>query len=404
MPTFRYRAKRDTGDTTEGTIEAQTEEGAIESINQMGYFPIRIEEVSSRSEPSSPGLFSGRIRSRDITTFSRQLSSLLRSGVPILHGLDVISKQSGNSNFKRILNHISGEIREGTSFSSSLANYPAIFSPLYLAMVRAGESSGAMEEALSKIADYRKKQEEIFSRVRMALTYPAFMAIVGVITTIFMLTFVMPRLMEMFSNMGQDLPVATRIVLSASSWLRHYWFWILLGLIFVFLVIKQEAKRKTQRLIFDLFKLRLPILGDFLLKVELARFCRTLELLAKSGISILEAIKIAAHVFDNGAIKEEIVCSCEKVEQGGSFGDSLQESKLLPLFMSNLIVVGEESGRLDESLAEVASSYERDTDEAIRVSTALLEPLMILTVGLVVGFIVIAMLLPIFQINLMGEL
>jgi type II secretory pathway component PulF len=157
-------------------------------------------------------------------------------------------------------------------------------------------------------------------------------------------------------------------------------------------------------LIFDLFKLRLPILGDFLLKAELARFCRTLELLAKSGISILEAIKIAAHVFDNGAIKEEIVCSCEKVEQGGSFGDSLQESKLLPLFMSNLIVVGEESGRLDESLAEVASSYERDTDEAIRVSTALLEPLMILTVGLVVGFIVIAMLLPIFQINLMGEL
>ena len=404
MSTFRYVAKKSTGDTVEGTIETQTKEDAIERVNQMGYFPIRMDEVAAKSEPSSHGFFSGRIRSRDITTFSRQLCSLLRSGVPILRSLSIISKQSGNPKFERMLNNISSGIKEGASFSSALANHPGIFSPLYLAMVRAGESSGVMEEGLSKIADYRRKQEEIFSHIRMALAYPVLMAIMGIATTIFMLTFVLPKLMGIFEGMGQKLPLPTQIVLSVSSGLRDYWFWILLVFCLGFFTLRQGAKTKAQRLIFDVFKLRLPILGNFLLKVELARFCRTLELLVKSGISILEAIKTAAYVLTNEAIKEELIRSCEKVEEGGSFGDSLHKSKLFPPFMTNLIIVGEESGMLDESLAEIADSYERDTDEAVRVSTALLEPLMILIVGLVVGFIVMAMLLPIFQINLMAGL
>lgn len=400
MPTFRYRAKRDSGKTVEGTIQAETRDDAVEKISRDGYFPVSVEDVSARPRRSSSTAVSGRIRSRDITTLSRQLSSLLRSGVPLLRGLGVISEQSENANFKGMLDDIAGEIREGASFSSALARYPRVFSSLYLAVVRAGESSGTMEEALSRVADYRRKQEEIASRVRMALVYPVFMTVVGAAATIFILVFVMPRLSGIFETLGQELPLPTKIVLAVSSGLRDYWPWILLFAAALILAARRHAA--AQRAIFDRLKLRLPVLGKFFLKVELARFSRTMEILIRSGIPILQAIKTASSVFGNEIIRAECSRTYEDLERGGSFGQSMKGSDLFPPFMSSLVIVGEESGRLDESLAEVAGSYERDTDEAVTASTALLEPLMILVVGSVVGFMVMAMLLPIFEIDLMA--
>jgi len=404
MTVFKYRAKNGP-ESVEGTIEAQSKEEAVEKINILGYTPVRIEEGKERAKPKSitSGFFLGKIKSKDITIFTRQLASLIKSGVPILKALNIISNQSQNHHLKDILVNIEASIRDGKAFSSALSNYPRVFSPFYIAMVHSGESSGSLQEVLLRIADYRYKQDQIISHVRAALAYPILMALVGLGTIFFMFTFVMPRLMRIFLRIGQDLPLPTKILISISNGIQQWWLWAVIAIAVVLLVIKRGSKTKAQRKLFSKLKLRIPLIGDFIHKSELARFNRTLEVLIKSGIPILNAIDVAVPILNNEVIREEVAKSSKELKGGSSFGRSLENSKLIPEFMASLLIVGEEAGRLDESLSEIAASYERDTDEAVKMMTSLLEPLMILFMGLVVGFIVISMLLPIFQMNMMVQ-
>jgi general secretion pathway protein F len=398
---YKYRAKKGPEEIVEDIIEASSEKEAVDKLSEMGYLPLKIEEQTSISvtRSSSVSKFLGRVRSREVTIFSRQLASLLKSGMPILTSLNIILEQSENPNLKEMLRNIHNAVKDGATFSASLAQYPKVFSSLYIAMIRAGEDSGTLSQVLFRIADYRQEQEEMLSRFRMALAYPIVMALVGLGTVIFMLTYVMPRLMGIFMNLGQTLPLPTRILISVSKGLRVWWIWVVLATIILF--IGRQVKTEKGKISLSLFKLHLPIFGKFILKSELSRFCRTLGLLIKNGIPILKAIDLATPVLGNELIKTQLKQSYKELEQGGSFGRSLKNSKLFPSFVSNLIIVGEQSGKLDDALAEVALSYERDTDEAIRIMASLLEPLMILVMGLIVGFIVIAMLLPIFEINMM---
>ncbi|MDD5466088.1 MAG: type II secretion system F family protein [Candidatus Omnitrophica bacterium] len=421
MIKYIYHAKKNTGETVEGRIDAVSKEEAIEKLSLKGYLPISIEEdprridhqaapninrQASRMAESKIYFFSkpgAKIKSGQITVFSRQLASLLKSGVPILSAINIISEQSENLYLKVSLKSICNAVKDGSTFSSALSNYPRIFSSLYVALVRSGEESGTLPAALLRIADYRAKQEEIISRIRMSLAYPILMAIVGAGTIVFMLTFVMPRLMGIFVNLGEKLPLPTRILISISQGLGHWWFWIILALAIIILLIRRQVKTEAGKLSFSLFKLHLPVFGKLILKAELARFSRTLELLIKNGISILRAIDVAVPVLENEIIKKQLRQSYKELEQGGFFGRSLKNSKVFPPFMSNLISIGEESGRLDEALAEIADTYEHDTDEAIKVMSSLIEPLMILGMGLIVGFIVVAMLLPVFEINVIAR-
>lgn len=421
MIRYTYHAKKSTGETVEGRIDAVSKEEAIEKLSLKGYLPVSIEEEAahidnqgalninreaSRCAESKIYSFAkpgGKIKSRQITVFSRQLASLLKSGVPILSAINIIAEQSEDLYLKSALKNICNAVKDGATFSSALTKYPQAFSPLYVALVRSGEESGTLPAALLRIADYRAKQEEIISRIRMSLAYPILMAIVGVGTIIFMLTFVMPRLMGIFVNLGEKLPLPTRILISISRGLGHWWLWIILALAIIILLIRRQIKTEAGRLSFSLFKLHLPIFGKLILKAELARFSRTLELLIKNGISILRAIDVAIPVLENEIIKRQLRQSYKELEQGGFLGKSLKNSKIFPPFMSNLISIGEESGRLNESLAEIADSYEHDTDEAMQVMSSLIEPLMILGMGLIVGFIVVAMLLPVFEINMMAK-
>ncbi len=406
MSTYKYNAKKGPEDIITGTIEAVSEKEAIEKISRMGYVPMRIEEYNppvQASHTPSKSLISGRVGSRHITVFSRQLASLLKSGVPILSSINIISEQSENSRLKGVLKDIHDLIKDGATFSSTLLRYPRIFSPLYVALVRSGEDSGTLPEALLRVSDYRTKQEEMLSRFRMAAAYPILMGIVGIATIAFMLTFVMPRLAGIFTNMGQQLPAPTRILISISQHLRQSWFWIILIFALAVVIISRQAKTTAGKFFFSLLKLRTPVFGALTLKAELSRFSRTMEILVKSGIPILKAIDISTPVLNNEIIKKQLRQSYTELEHGASFGRSLKSSKLFPLFMTNLIIVGEESGKLDEALAEVANSYEKETDEAVKAAATLMEPLMILTMGLIIGFIVVAMLLPIFEINVMAK-
>ena len=404
MPKFKYLAK-DGAKNVEGAVEAQSREDAVEKINQLGFLPVRVEVQKDETKGeniSSRPIFGSKVKSKDVTIFSRQLASFVKSGVPILKGLSIISDQSENPAFKKVLEDIRFDIKEGASFSETLKKHPKIFNPLYVAMVNSGESSGNLQEALLRVTEHRQKQEAIVARVRSALAYPVLMTIVGAGTVFFMLTFVMPRLMRVFTRIDQELPAPTQFLISLSTALQHGWMWLLAAIIAAVIFAKQAPKSKAQKMFVSRLKLRLPIVGSLVYKSELAQFNRTLELLVKSSIPILKAIKISIPILNNMVIQDELLKSYQDLEQGSSFGKSLAQSKIFPKFMTSLIVVGEESGRLDEALGEIAGTYERDMDEAVKVMTSLLEPILILVMGVIVGFIVIAMLLPIFEINMMA--
>jgi len=405
MPNYTYRAKSGPEDIIEGNLEAASEKEAIEKVNQLGYIPLGIKEAEfKRPEKSKRSmLFSSGIRFHDITLFSRQLASFMRAGIPILRALTIISEQSRNPRLKNIFDAIGTDVKEGKPLSQSLMNYPKLFSTLYISMVRAGEESGTLSDVFLRMADYRQKQEDLTSKVRTALIYPVLMAFVAVGTIAFMFVFVLPRLAQIFSNVGQDLPLATQVLISISQGMQEWWALAVLVIFLLVLILWRQAKTKSGALAMSRLKLKMPIFGPLSLKAELSAFSRTLELLIKNGIPILKAIQTTIPTVSSQVIKAELLRSCKDLEQGASFGKSLQKSKLLPAFMVNLLIIGEESGRLEDSLSEIGQTYEKETEEALTLMTTLIEPAVILVMGLVVGFVVIAMLLPVFQINLMVQ-
>ena len=401
---YKYKAKKGPEEIVEGTLNAVGQKEALIQLEEMELVPISVDVFDPSLEEKTP-IVAGkapRVKSAHITIFSRQMASLLRSGVPILGAIEIIREQTESAGLKIILKDAYNGIKEGSTFSSMLERYPKSFPEIYVAMVRAGEDGGSLPAALLRLSDYRTRQEELLSRIKMAAAYPILMAVVGVGTVVFMLTFVMPRLMEVFSGLGQELPTPTRILVYISSALRKYWPLIVMGFSGLFLVLRQQARTVKGRIVMSTIKLQVPLLGSFTVRVELARFSRTLEVLLKNGISILKATDIAIPVMSNEILKAQIRKSYKALEAGDSFGRSLKGARFFPAFMSNLMMVGEESGKLDEALGEVADFYERETDEAIKVLSSLMEPIMILVIGGIVGFIVIAMMLPIFDISPMG--
>jgi type II secretory pathway component PulF len=421
MPHFIYRAKKGPTAVVDGSIEAGSQDEAVEKLSQMGLLPITLSEGPPEASlpadsPKKNGekkevvprdsailkkrLFS-RIKSSEITIFGRQLAGLVKAGVPILRAIWIISEQSDNPRFRAVLDHAQDEIKNGRTLSSVLAEYPKLFPPVYIAMVRTGEDSGTLQEALMRISDYRQRQEEILSRVKTAMAYPILMAVTGIGTIAFMLTFVIPKLTGLFSTMGGSLPLPTKILMKISSYFQMPLFWIVTAVAIFAAVILLKTRTAQMKVLWSRLSLSLPLVKDFILKAELARLTRTLELLIKSGTPILRSIEITTPVLSNTVLRDQFGASHDEIMGGSSLGKSLKSRKIFPLFMTNLILVGEETGKLDDSLSEIAVFYERETDEKIKIMTSLLEPLMILVMGLIVGFIVIAMLLPMFELNMM---
>lgn len=400
---YKYRAKNGPDSIVEGILDTASEKEAVEQIMKLGLIPLSLEEFVSvvQQIPASKTFSSKGIKGRYITVFSRQLAGLLKSGVPLLSALNIISDQAESFVLRGILRNIYNSIKAGASFSAALSEFPAVFPPFFIALIRAGETSGALPEVLIRISEYRARQEQLRSRFRMALAYPVFMAAVGLVTVIFMLVFVLPRLTIIFEQSNQQLPLLTQVLISVSLFLRKWQLWV--ALTCVVIILKRLLKIKRAVSLRSRYELKLPLFGKLILKEELSRFCRTMELLIRNGIPILNSLTIAIPVVNNEILVNILKQSYKELEQGGSFGQSLKRSGAVPLFMSNLIIVAEESGRLGDALGEAAYSYEQDNEEAIKIISNLLEPLMILAMGLVVGFIVVAMLLPVFEISMVGS-
>jgi type II secretory pathway component PulF len=323
--------------------------------------------------------------------------------VTLLKALEVLSEQTKSRYFSRVLVDISIGVKSGRSFSDCLLDYPVIFSSLFIAMVRAGEEMGSLRQMLSSVADFLKAQEEFTAKVRSALVYPVFMLVIGVLTVIFILTFVMPKMSVIFMDAGQNLPLPTRIVMNISHFFKVYGMGA--GIIAVMVSLAFSRWRATFQgsILIGQFLLNLPFARSFVLKVDLARFTRTLSLLLASGLPIMRAIEMAVPTMHNPQLKMDLLVCVQQLAGGENLGTCLAKSSLIPPMMVQLITVGEESGSLQESLKDIAESYEADINETTKLITTILEPVMILAVGAVVGLIVFAMLLPIFSMDIMAH-
>lgn len=411
---FSYEAKKGPAELVKGIIEAESQNAAVDKLSRMGYMPIRVIPVKEKSSPkgaassakgtlhitggvSSPGPFK-KISSKDLTIFTEQLASLLKSRVPLFEAMRFLYEQTENANLKIIISQSIDEIRDGRTLSQSLSRYPKVFLPLYVNMIESGEKGGVLGKTLLRLSEFRNRKEEIRAKVTSALVYPVFMLIVGILSMFVLLTFVIPRMASLFSEVGQTLPLPTRILLSLSSQFKNYWYLIpaiTVLAVFIFNKIKEKEKGAL-----DKFKLKLPLVGNFIKKSAIARFARTLALLLASGIPLFQALAITVPTLDNEIIKSDLELVHRGIIDGASFEQSMKMSLWFPRFMTNMLAVGEKGGNLEEALLEIAVFYERETNRIIKTITSLLEPAIILVMGLVIGFIVFAMLLPIFQINL----
>lgn len=405
MKKFRYKAKKGPEEVVTGLLTAESQDEAIDKINEMGLLPIDVEVDEPRA-PAKQAIRRVRpkkISAHELAVFSRQLTALVKSGVPILRGISIISEQSFNLYLKDVLERIRDSVREGNNLSSAMAQFPSVFSTFDVAMIQAGESAGKIDEALLAIAKYREDEERVLAKVRSAIAYPLFVISLGVATVGFMLTYVIPKFSSFFLDLGQELPLPTRILITASQWAQISWIWVLALALIPFFLIRKMRRSKTDKIHLDRFLIRLPKIGPMILKTEIVRFSRSLQLLLGSGMQMLGAIRTTIPVVGNEAVRQELEQCYKAVEDGGNFSEKLRNSTLFPKFVHHLTSIGEESGRLDSALGEVAAWYEQELEEHIKIMMNLLEPAVILIVGLILGLMIIAVLLPIFSMNAMVQ-
>ena len=397
MASYIYKAKKDV-ETVEGVIEAEDREKAIGRLEEMGYLPIKVEEAPKRLEIKIRRVM--KVSSRDINSFTRQLASLLKSKVQLVKALDIIQRETPNPKVKEMVAHMRDEVKQGKPFSAALGDYPKHFSRVYVNMVASGEKGGLLDSILMRLVDFADREEEIRSRIRAALAYPALMLIVGMVTVFVMITFVMPKLTKIFSSMNQTLPLATRILIAISNFSRHYWIGIAVCVALLVFAARKALAAEKNIILLEKAILRVPVLKDYIIMREIARFCRTLSLLIGNGIPIRDAIDAAVPTLGNRVFERDLKTVSQDLSSGLSMAKSLSKVPFFPGFVISLIGVGEEAGRLSDSLLEVAVAYEKQVDEQVKIMSSLIEPLLILCIGLVVGFIVVSMLLPIFQLSL----
>lgn len=432
MPIYIYKAKRGPAEIAEGQIEAVSQDEAVDKLNAMGLIPVSLTEERIRHEtviapaegggmrqsqkgitcptarpPASPpppaAMTLIGVRIQDVDVFTRQLSSLIKAGVPVLKSLTLISQQTENRTLVKVTAELEKQIKDGMMLSEAMGRYPRLFNSLYVNMVKAGEKSGTLDDVLENLAEYRQKEEDIRQKLQAALAYPLLIVVLGIATVFVMLTFFLPKLTGLFQDMKQALPFSTRLLIKMSRFMAENWHWVLIFLFLLTAIFARTKEGSKKKLLFDFFKLRLPIVRKFIRTAEIARLTRTLALLLKNGISVCAGLELATNVLDNDALKAELKKAKDKViNQGCRLSDSLRTIKVFPLFAVSMIAVGEEGGKLEQSLSTIADLYERQTEQAIKIITSLLEPLLILIIGAIVGFIVFAMLMPVFNIGAVG--
>jgi type IV pilus assembly protein PilC len=410
MSTFQYIAMDKAGKEIRGKVEASSEGMVVERLRSLGYFPTEVKKQASSPAgeiklEDLPGIHQlyrlmtgGGIKLKTLTTFTRQLATLIGAGLPLLRSLEIAIEQVDSSNMNRALKQVAGEVESGTTFSEALSHQPQVFNKLYVNMVRAGEIGGALEEILDRLATYYEKSASTRSKVHSALYYPVAVLLIAGFLVTGILLFIVPRFQEIYEGLGARLPSVTMVLVHGSHGIRYQAPYVLGGLGFIILVYRQLNKTNTGKYVFDVIKLKLPLFGVLNQKAAVARFARTFSTLLDAGVPILQALVIVRDTAGNEVIAQATVKIHSSVREGDSLSEPMRQCPVFPSLAPHMIAVGEETGATGKMLAKVAEAYEREVDSAVDGLTALIEPLLIVFLGGLIGFIVIALYYPIINL------
>jgi len=397
MPHFSYTVKNKEGKTVTGDADARSKDAIIELLRKQELTIISVEE--DRFIGAKKVQLAKKVKLDDLVIFSRQLATMVEAGIPLVSVLDVLSQQVENKGFAAVVGKVRDDVETGSSLSQALSKHQRIFSQLYINMVKAGESSGMLDEILNRVATYLEKTAALQRKLKTAMIYPIAVISIATAITIFLLVKVVPTFKGIFDMLGGALPLPTQILLMASDFLRHWFLLGLIGLIIFIVALVQCVKTEKGRLIFDRLLLKLPVFGNIIRKVSVAKFSRTLSTLVKSGVPILSSLDIVAKTSGNKVIEIVIKDTQKSVRDGKNLAEPLAKAKVFPPMVTRMIAVGEQAGELEKMLTKIADFYDEQVDAAVTGLTSLIEPMIIVFLGVIIGGIVLAIFLPIFKIT-----
>jgi len=396
VPIFSYNT-RVRGQVKQGEVEAEDEKSAVAKLKMQNIRVTSIRKKKGKSELF--GAKKQKITGRDLVVFTRQFSTMVDAGLPLVQCLDILGKQSDNKTFGDIILQVKGGIEIGGDLSESMRKHPKVFDELFTNLVEAGETGGILDVILKRLAEYIEKAEALKKRVKSAMVYPGVIVTVAVGVVAFLMIFVIPAFATMFQGAGQELPGPTQVVLTVSDFFRTKWYYLLIGGAAIFFLFKKIYSTDKGRLEVDRIALQLPVVGVLIRKVSVAKFTRTLGTLVASGVPIIEALDICARTSGNKIIEIAVVRTIESIKEGESIAAPLAREDVFPPMVIQMIDVGENSGSLDSMLMKIADFYDEEVDAAVSALTSLLEPMLMVFLGIIVGFIVVAMYLPIFKLG-----
>ncbi len=398
MPFFQYKAVNPAGEVQEGVLEASSDAAAVARLQDMGFIPIRAEEAGAARAAAAPGgarrsLFERRaVSAGDIGVLTRELATLLKAGLPLDRSVEILINLAASPRVSELLGRIRNEVRGGASLSRALEEQKGVFSRFYVNMIRAGEAGGSLPDVLVRLSEFMERAKALRATVTSALVYPAILFAVALASVVILLVGVVPKFQPIFEQSGKALPFVTEMVLFAARALRDYWWAITLGLAALVWLLARRLEDPEARFALDRRVLALPLVGDLVAKVEMARFARTLGTLLGNGVALVTALAIVRETMGNGWLAEAVGNVARELKEGRGLGRPMMETGRFPMLAVHMILVGEETGRLDEMLIRVADTYDTEVEQAIRKLLAFLEPVMILVMALVIGAIILSML------------
>jgi len=396
LPVFSYKARDASGRETEGVLEAENSGVLVERLGELGYVVTKVSKGHGKDAKKRKAQ-KVKVKARDLITFTIHLGTVISAGVPLLTGLQDLTRETEKPGFKRIIHDITSQVENGAMLADAMSVHPTVFNQLYVSMVRAGEATGRIDEVLERLVPYLEWQEELKGQIREALAYPVVILFVVTAVVVFLLVFPIPRFAKIFSKFDVELPLPTRIVIGISGFMVHYGFYLIIALIGLFIAFRIVIKRsKSGRRIWDAFKLKLPLFGTLIRKVALSRFSHTMSSLYRAGVEITECLRIVEQVIGNVILGRVIREAHDRIRAGGSMPEALAESGEFPSLVLRMLAIGDETGELDMTLEKVSDYYDKEVPYTIRRIFAIAEPLMIVSMGLIVGTVALSVFLPLY--------
>ncbi|HZK02040.1 MAG TPA: type II secretion system F family protein [Anaerovoracaceae bacterium] len=396
MAIYKYEVITSKGESLEGTYDAKNKEEVLSMLRENRYYPVNIKRTDEEKDIRNIKIMS-KVKAKDIAIFCRQFYTMLNAGVTIISCLDILRQQIENKRLKQTVGIVYEEVQKGLTFSEALQDHKDVFPELLINMVEAGEVSGNLDTIMDRMADHYEKEFKINNKIKGAMVYPIILSIVAIGVVIFLLTFVMPTFMQMFEGSNVPLPAPTRFLLALSNMLKQYWYLFIGGSVLIVIGIRRILKVERVRFLADKAQLKFPIIKGITEKIVTSRFTRTLSTLSSSGVPLLQSMEIVANVVGNKVVGDGLNTAKEEIRKGVNLSQTIKDIGVFPIMVTSMIEVGEESGSLDEILEKTAAFYDEELEAAMQKLTTMIEPLMIVVMAVMIGFIVVSMVMPMFD-------